>query len=312
MLVILSAAYTILLSPLSYYSGFRLSHRFGLSTQTFRAWLWDWAKGVALGLGLALIVVEVVYYLLGAFPVLWWLLAALAVLFFTVVLANLAPVLFVPLFYKLTPLANADLAGRLIQLAERAGARVRGVFVMDMSSKTTAANAALMGLGNTRRIVLGDTLLAHYDPDEIETVLAHELGHHVHADIPKGIALQSLLALGGFYAVHLVLRWGVQYFGYAGPTDVAAMPLLALVIGAFGAVVMPLTNAFSRYVEAQADRYALRMTAKPEAFARAMIKLADQNLSEMQPPRWVELLLYDHPAAARRVQRARDFAGQKD
>lgn len=309
MLVVLSAAYAILLSPLSYLSGFRLPHRFGLSTQSFPAWLWDWIKGAALSLGLGLIVVEVVYYLLGAFPDLWWLLAAIAMLFFTVVLANLAPVLFVPLFYKLSPLGDADLAGRLIRLAERAGAHVGGVFVMDMSSKTTAANAALMGLGNTRRIVLGDTLLARYDPDEIETVLAHELGHHVHADIPKGIAVQSLLTLGGFYAVHLVLGWGVGYFGYAAPTDVAAMPLLALVIGAFGVVVMPLGNAFSRRIETQADRYALRMTAKPEAFARAMIKLADQNLSELQPPRWVELLFYDHPAAARRVQLARDFAG---
>lgn len=307
MFLLLSSGYALLGVPLTLYSGFLLPHRFGLSTQTLAAWFWDLIKGCLVGGALGLIAVEVVYYLLASFTELWWLLAAVAMLLFTVVLSNLAPVLLVPLFFKLKPLSDEELAARLIGLANSAGTRVRGVYAIDMSSKTTAANAALMGIGNTRRIVLGDTLLARYDADEIETVLAHELGHHVHHDIPKGIAVQSFVTLVGFFLAHLVLRWAVQVIGYQSSADAAAMPLLALVLGALGVIAMPMSNAFSRHIETLADRYALRMTAKPEAFARVMVKLADQNLSEFAPPRWVELLFYDHPSAARRVALARRY-----
>ncbi|MFB0545932.1 MAG: M48 family metalloprotease, partial [Anaerolineae bacterium] len=171
--------YSFLTLPLSYYSGFVLPHRYGLSTQTLRAWLWDQVKGGLLGLVLGTLVMEVIYYLLRAFPNHWWLLTGAFILFFTVVLSNLTPILIVPLFFKLTPASDEELVERLTRLAQRAGTQVQGVFTMDLSSKTKAANAALMGLGNTRRVVLGDTLYERYTPDEIGAILAHELGHHV-------------------------------------------------------------------------------------------------------------------------------------
>ncbi|MBM3749078.1 MAG: hypothetical protein FJW34_25210, partial [Acidobacteria bacterium] len=162
---VFGAGYELLLAPLSFYGGYVLPRRYGLSTQSRRAWLGDQLKAAALGGVLGLAVLEVIYALLATFPGTWWLWAAVFLILGTVVLANLAPVLIVPLFYKFTPLADAELARRLAALAQRAGTRVRGVFTINLSSKTTAANAALMGWGNTRRIVLGDTLLAHYTPD---------------------------------------------------------------------------------------------------------------------------------------------------
>jgi len=306
------AAYGLLSAPLSYYSGFVLPHRYRLSTQTFRAWLWDRVKGAVIGGLLGLILLEVMYGLLRASPYWWWLWTALAMLFFTIVLSNLAPVLILPLFYKFTPLDDEELAGRLTRLAEQAGARVRGVYRFDMSSKTVQASAALVGLGNTRRIILGDTLLDHFTPDEIETVLAHELGHHVHGDLGQGILVQSVLTLGGLWLASPALRWGVILFGFRGVADVAAMPWLALVLGAFGLVTAPLSNTYSRWRERLADRYALETTGKPQAFARAMTRLADQNLSDANPERWVEVLLYSHPAISRRVAMAREMTKQEE
>jgi STE24 endopeptidase len=308
---VFGAGYELLLAPLSFYGGYVLPRRYGLSTQNLDSWFGDQLKALALGGVLGLIVLEVVYALLAAFPGTWWLWAAVFLIAVTVVLANLAPVLIVPLFFKFTPLADAELARRLAALAERAGTRVRGVFTINLSSKTTAANAALMGWGNTRRIVLGDTLLADYTPDEIETVLAHELAHHVHGDIWQGMAVQSFLLLAGLFLADRFLTWGVAHFAFQGPADVAAMPLLALAMALFGLVTMPLGNAYSRWRESAADAYALRATGKPEAFHSAMTRLANQNLAELTPARWVELLLYDHPPIAQRLARAERFQAEQ-
>ncbi|HXV42276.1 MAG TPA: M48 family metalloprotease, partial [Anaerolineae bacterium] len=179
--------YLILTAPLTYYSGFVLPHKYDQSTQTLKAWLIDQLKGLLIVGVLSLIVLEIIYALLGTFPQTWWLWTGLVMLIFTVLLSNLAPVLIFPIFYKYKPLDDEDLVSRLTELAAKGGTRVQGVYVFDMSSKTVAANAALMGLGNTRRIVLGDTLVEKFTANEIETILAHELGHHVHKDLPLGI-----------------------------------------------------------------------------------------------------------------------------
>jgi STE24 endopeptidase len=306
--IVFGGIYGLLDAPLSYYRGFVLPQRYGLSTQTFRAWLWDQVKAGAIGGVLGLILIEVMYALLRVSPDWWWLWTALVILLFSVVLSNLAPVLIFPLFYKFTPLEDEELAARLTRLAERAGARVRGVYGFDMSSKTVAANAAVVGLGNTRRIILGDTLLDNFTADEIETVLAHELGHHVHGDMGKGILVQSALTLGGLWLANLALEWGVVAFGFDSIADVAGLPWLALVLGAFGLITMPLSNTYSRWRERLADRYALETTHKPQAFATAMTRLANQNLAEADPERWVEVLLHSHPAISRRVAMAEEFS----
>ena len=303
-------AYGLAFFPLSYYSGFVLPHRYGLSTQTLRAWLIDDVKGAGLGIVLGGIVIEVIYAVLRAAPDTWWLWATAFMLLFNVVLANLAPVLIFPIFYKFKPLEDAELIARLTKLAERAHTKVRGVFTMMLSEKTTEANAALMGLGNTRRIVLGDTLYEKYSHDEIETILAHELGHQVHRDILLGLVVETLLTVVGFLIADIFLKWSVAQLGYSSIADLAAFPLLGLALGAFGLITMPIGNAYSRWRESLADEYALQTTRNAEAFIGAMEKLANQNLAELEPEGWVEWLLYSHPSIGKRIKRGEQFASR--
>jgi STE24 endopeptidase len=292
--------------PLTYYEGFVLPHRFEISNQTLRGWVSDQVKGLLLGSVLGGLLLEIIYVVLRLYPDTWWLWAAGILLLFSVILANLAPVLLMPIFYKFVPLGDeyADLKARLVRLAENAGTHVRGVYKFDMSRRTKAANAALTGLGNTRRIILGDTLLNEFSNDEIETVLAHELGHQVHKDIPIGMVVETVTTLVGLYLANLALHWGVSYFGFDGVGDIAAFPIFLLVLGLYGLVTMPLSNAFSRWRERRADEYALESTHKPQAFASAMTRLANQNLSDVDPEPWVEFLLYSHPALQKRIAMA--------
>src|SRR5712691_9032295 len=223
---------------------------------------WGQVALVAGALGLA--AVEVVYALLRATP-LWWLWAAAVFLAANVALAFVFPVWIVPLFYRLTPLADEELRERLLTLARRAGVPAVGVWIADQSRKSRTANAAVIGLGRTRRIVLFDTLAARFTPDEIESVLAHELGHHVHGDARRGLAVQGALTLASFWLADRLLRAGAPAFGLAGASDPAGMPWLALVLLALSLVALPLGNAFSRWVERQADDFALATTGNPGA-----------------------------------------------
>ena len=254
-----------------------------------------------------------IYAVLRAAPQTWWLWTAAILLLFQVVLANLAPILIMPLFNKVVPLGEeyADLSARLLRLAAQANTKVRGVYKFDMSRRTKAANAALMGLGNTRRIVLGDTLLTEFSADEIETVLAHELGHHVNKDIPVGLAVDTALTLIGLYVASLIMNWGVAVFGFTSPADPASLPLFILAMGLYGLITMPLGNAYSRWRERNADRYALRATNKPQAFISAMTRIANQNLGEVDPEPWEEFLLHSHPALGKRIALAQAYQTQE-
>ena len=299
--------YTIITAPLNYYSGFVLPHRYKQSVQSFQSWLVDQLKGAAISGVLGLVILVIIYGLMGLASQTWWLWAGGVMLLFTVLLSNLAPILIFPLFYKYKPLDNEELVQRLTRLAERAGAKVKGVYVFDMSSKTVAANAAVMGLGNTRRIVLGDTLVEKFTIDEIETVMAHELGHHVHKDLPLGIIVQSVITLVGLWLADFIIRWGISAFGYNGLTDPATLPLFIVAFTIFGLLTMPLGNTWSRWREVMADTYALETTQNPQAFISAMTRLANQNLAEAEPPAWIEFLLHSHPSISKRVVMAQSF-----
>src|SRR6266700_1731010 len=260
--LILMIGYQLITVPLGYY-GYTLSRRYGLSTMKLKGWISDLLKGFVLGLVFEGVVIMLIYALLAYQPQWWWLWVAIVLLFFSVIMANLAPVLIFPLFYKFTPLPEGELTERLMALVARANTKVRGVFSMHLSNKTTAANAALMGLGNTRRIVLGDTMTDRYSVDEIEVVLAHELGHHVHHDIWKLLLSQSVLMLGGLFVANMVLHWAVETLHlYSSLPDPATLPFLFLLMGLFGLIVMPISNGYSRSVECQADEYALQSTHK--------------------------------------------------
>jgi STE24 endopeptidase len=310
-IVVFGGIAALLELPLGYYSGFILPHRFGQSNQDFKGWLVDQLKGLLFSAPLGLIVLELLYLALRLTGGWWWLWAGAGMLVFSVILTNLAPILIMPLFNKFVPLGDehAELAGRLVKLAERANTRVRGVFKYDMSKRTKAANAALTGLGNTRRIILGDTLINEFSSDEIETVLAHELGHHVHKDFPILIASGTVITMGGLYLASLALNWAAGYFGFASPSDIASLPALGLVLGAYGLLTQPLDNAISRWRERMADEYALQSTGKNQAFASALVRLANQNLGEVYPEKWVVFMFYDHPPLGKRIRMASEAFG---
>jgi STE24 endopeptidase len=291
------------------YYGFRLEHRYQLSNLRLRAWIWDEVKGFLVGVILGGIVAELLYFIMRQAPEHWWLIAWAAFLGLFVLLAQLAPVILFPIFYKFAPLENEELKARLVRLGERAGTRVRGVYQWKLSEKSKKANAALTGLGNTRRIILADTLLANYSTDEIEAVLAHELGHHVHRHILKSILVQAGITFVGFWAANLVLHYAVDRMHmFETLSDFASLPLLMLVATTLSFLVLPLLNAYSRFNERQADRYAFRSIAAVAPFISAMNKLAEQNLAERSPSRWVEWLFHSHPAISRRVAAAEAWA----
>ncbi|MGA9042469.1 MAG: M48 family metallopeptidase [Terriglobales bacterium] len=291
------------------YYGFRLEHRFHLSNQRLRSWIWDETKGFLVGLVFAVIIVELLYFMLREFPVYWWLLTWVVFLGLFVLLAQLAPVILFPIFYKFEPLQDEELKQRLVRLGERAGTRVRGVYKWNLSEKSKKANAALTGLGNTRRIILADTLLDNYSPDEIEAVLAHELGHHVHKHILKGIAVQAGITLLGFWAANWALHYAVDRLHmFEELSDFANLPLLVLVSTVLSFLALPALNAYSRYNERQADRYAFESIASVDPFISSMNKLAEQNLAERTPSRFVEWLFHSHPAISRRLQAAQAWA----
>lgn len=306
----LGLPWLILTLPISYHTRFRLPHRYGQSTQTLRGWIADGLKGLGFAGVLGAPLLVGLFGLIQAAPGSWWIWATALYTFVTAVMAALAPLLVLPLFYHQTPLADdhVDLRDRLLDLASRVGARVEGVYRIDMSRRTRAANAALTGLGRTRRILLGDTLLESFSADEIETVLAHELAHHVHHDIPFSLVVETALNALGFLLVFGGLNIGVTWFGLAAPPDSAGLPWIGLLLGAFGLITMPLSNAYSRWRESLADDFSLEVTGKPEAFASAMTRLANQNLADARPAEWVVLLLYSHPPLQARIDKARKAA----
>ena len=298
-------------SGLDYYS-FRLEHRYHLSNQKLGSWLWDEFKGWLVGLALATILVEVLYFTIREWPQHWWLIAWAIFMGLFIFFAQIAPVVLLPLFYKFEPLEREELKQRLVRLSERAGTRVRGVYEWKLSEKSKKANAALTGLGATRRIILADTLLNNYSDDEIEAVLAHELGHHVHKHIPKSILVQVAITFVGFWAANLVLRFAVeQQHIFETLSDFASLPLLVLVSTVLSFMLMPVLNAYSRFNERQADRYCFQSISSVAPFISSMNKLAEQNLAERAPSKWVEWFFHSHPAITKRVAAAESWTRPK-
>lgn len=294
------------------YYGFLLEGRFKLSTQRFSSWAGDELKGFLVGLVLGTVVVEVLYLTIRQWPQHWWMLAWASFMALFILLAQLAPIVLFPIFYKFEPLDNEDLRRRLVVLSERAGTRVRGVYRWKLSEKSKKANAALTGLGATRRIILADTLLDNYTAEEIEAVLAHELGHHVHRHILKSIFVQAAITLFGFWAANWVLHYAVDQQMFEELSDFADLPLLALVSVVLSFLLMPALNAYSRFNERQADRYAFESISSVEPFITSMNKLAEQNLAERTPSKWVEWFFHSHPAISRRLAAAKEWGRKQD
>ncbi|HVP36584.1 MAG TPA: M48 family metallopeptidase [Terriglobales bacterium] len=314
-LVLLYALVFIILAfivglPSSYY-GFHLEQKYQLSNQNFSQWFGEQLKGLLVIFIIGVLAIEGIYFALKKAPRTWWIYVSIVFVFFTVLLINLAPVLIMPLFNTYNPLPQGEIRDKLIALSDKAGVKVEGIYEMNMSKQTKEANAMFTGIGNTKRIVLGDNLIKEYTPDEIEVVIAHEMGHNILHHIWKMIALMSFVSAVGFLIIHLTMgRIINRYKGrlkIEGPADIASLPLFMLIFVIFSLITLPVSPTCSRYLEHQADKYALDLTCNPEAFISAMNKLTYQNLSDPNPSPIIEFLLYDHPPASKRIKFAESY-----
>jgi STE24 endopeptidase len=293
---VVAAGYEVISLPIAGYRGWFLDRRYGLSTETLSQWLRDHLKGFLLGLVLAFGAALVFYAGIHVAGRRWWLAVAVAFSVLTVGLATVAPVVLMPLFYRFTPIAREALRDRLLDLCARARVPVLGVFEWGLGEKSTRANAALVGMAHTRRILLSDTLLAAYSDDEIAVILAHELAHHAHGDLWSGLALESAILIASLFAVSRLVP---------APADLSSLPLVMLVFGGVSVALSPLANAWSRRNERRADRFALDLTGLTSPFISAMRRLATQNLADERPSALTYWLFHSHPTIEERIAAAR-------
>lgn len=298
-------AFSAVLFPLSLYSDHYLEHRYALSHQSLNSWLWDHVKSLVIELAFTVAFLSVIYALLYATPQYWWIWATGVYVLLSIVLSALYPVWIMPLFNEFTPLPESDLTAAVRTFATESGLKVLGVFSWGLEEKTATANAALTGLGRTRRIILGDTMLKGYSQEEIIAVLAHEVGHYKHRDMTRLMIIGAALAFAGFFVVHLLLQALVAQFGFTSIADIGAFPLFIVGLFVFSLLTMPLSNAYSRKREYAADAYAVQAIGSAEPLVRALEKLAEQNLADKEPKAWIEALLHSHPSIHRRIAAAR-------
>ena len=305
-------AMAIIFSPINFYTGFYIEHKYNLSNQTFFKWIWEGAKGIAVSSVIGLPLLIFFYYTLNQFGNLWWLPFAVVLFIVSVILARVVPVFILPLFYKISPIEDEDLKNRINSLAADAGIKVENVYKFNMSKNTKKANAAFTGIGKSKRILLGDTLLENYTKDEIETVIAHELGHYKKKHIIKNIVIGTAASFLTLFAISFLYEISIQWFGFNKITIVAALPLLSLWIMLIGLIQTPLTNIISRKYEYEADEYAVTSTGKPSSFEATLEKLTEQNLGDKNPHPFVEWFFYSHPSIKNRISALKRFAKEKN
>lgn len=300
---------SVLSFPVSYYSGFYLEHKYNLSNQTFGKWIWESFKGLLVSLTIGIPILLLFYFSLNQFGDSWWFPFAVIMFFVSVVLAQIFPVLILPIFYKLTPIDNEELKERITVLAKNAKIKVENVFKFDMSKNTRKANAAFTGLGKTKRIILGDTLLDNFSDDEIETVIAHELGHYKKKHIVKNIIFGTIMSFLTLFLIAYLYKNSLSWFNFTSITQIAAVPLLALWSMLIGIIQTPLGNILSRKYEYQADEYAVKETGNAHVFISTLEKLNEQNLGDKEPHFFVEWFFYSHPSIKNRISAISSSAG---
>lgn len=301
--ITLSASLGIFLFPFSFYSEFYLEHKYNLSNQTFLKWLWEGMKGMFVGAAIGLPVLLFFFFVLNYFGSLWWLPFAIFLFLISVVLSQIVPIFILPLFYKIVPVESEELRSRIETLAASSSMKVENVYTFDMSKNTKKANAAFTGLGKTKRILLGDTLVNNYSLDEIETVIAHELGHYKKKHIVKNLIIGTATSFLTLYLLAVLYDASLSFLGFSSRTEIAALPLLSLWMMLISLVQTPLTNILSRKYEYEADQYAVELSQKPEAFISSLEKLTEQNLGDKNPHPAVEWFFYSHPSIDRRIEK---------
>lgn len=307
-LLFLFLAFSLLDLPLTLYRSFFLERRFSLSTQKFGAWVIDQIKSGILSYLFSLILLGVFYFVLGAFPGGWWLVISLFWIFFSLVLTKVLPVVIIPLFFKYKKLSDESLKERIFKLAGKMKVVLLDVFEIDFSKKTLKANAAFVGTGRTRRVILADTLKDKYTSDEIEAILAHEFAHCKLRHLSKLMCINSFVIAILFFIIYCTSAPVLEYFGFSSLSQLSALPVASIYFTLFGLVTSPLENGVSRVFEKDADRLALEVTGMPAAFISMMEKLAAQNLADRNPHPIIKFFFFDHPSIDERIAYARWYA----
>ncbi|HQY51042.1 MAG TPA: M48 family metallopeptidase [Ignavibacteria bacterium] len=298
---------SVITFPLSFYSDYTLEHKYGLSNQTIPGYFKEKIKGMLIGLLLGIPLLLIFFFIIKNYSESWWLILGAVMFFFSVIIGRLAPTLIMPLFYKFKPLENEEIKQKILSLCEKTGVRIRGIFEFDMSKNTKKANAAFTGIGKSKRIILGDTLLKNFSPEEIETVFAHEMGHYKKRHIMKLMTVSVFMTFAGLYLTSLAYSNSLNTFGFNSVSEIAALPLLFIYLSLFGLITSPISNILSRKFEWEADTFAIETTRDKGAFISAMEKLADQNLADKTPNKIIEFLFHSHPSIDKRIKFAEDY-----
>jgi STE24 endopeptidase len=302
------SALTLLSLPLDYYRGYIHEHKWKFSNQTVRGWLWEKVKAFLVSMAMAWIVLGLLLWIMALLPGLWWLVAGLAMALVSTVFATLFPVLILPLFNKYTPIQDRELTEALGNFLNKEGLKSGGFFKEDMSRQTKKENAFLAGLGKTRRVILSDNLINNMAVPEVVSVIAHEVGHYRHKHILKSILVGTAQQIVVFFGLDVVMRRVFPEFLSSTRSNLALLPIILIVMGALSGLLFgPLSMALSRRFERQSDRFALENTDDKQAFMTAMAGLANRNLANAYPARWMKILFYSHPPIGDRLIMAEEF-----
>ncbi len=291
----------LILLPLSYYRGYIIEHRFGLSNQTLAMWLSDYLKENGISILISSLGMMGIYALMVYIPGYWWIISSAVLAIFIVVLTYLNPILVDPLFYKFEKLEDTDLKRQIINITDKAGIEVNEVLVADASRKTSKANAYFTGVGGSKRIVVFDNLINNFSREEALNVIAHEIGHWYHWHIFKSIIIGAISGTTGLFLINVIFTRS----GMVG--DFKSILVLILLISVILFLLLPLQNAVSRNFERQADNFAMQATENPDAQIRLMVRLAESNLSNVSPNRYIKYFLYSHPPIMERIESAKNF-----
>ncbi len=300
--------------PVSFYIHSRLGRKYGLSKLTNKKWLWRYFKGNIAGFIISFPMFEGFYWLLRTFPNYWWIWATGIMVLFTIILSNLVPIILLPLFFKFDPLENnyPELATELVQLTEQIGIKTTRAFIWRVGEMATTSNAALLGLGNTRRIIIADTILDKYTSNEIKWILAHEIGHYKHHDFWKRIVLGSFTTFLIFLLTHLTFSSFANLFSYSTIIgDVSSIPVIGLCFWLFSFGIDIPTLWYSRRQEVATDDFASSIITDSATAKSLFIKMADQNLSDIDPPWWEKLFFMSHPSISERIKRVKKVKNKR-
>ena len=304
LLIVITTILGVVNIPFELWSQFVIEEKFGFNKSSFKLWVMDKIKGTLIGLVIGIPLLSLLLWFFKVLPETWWIWGFIAFFAFQLLMMVLYPVLILPLFNKLSPLPEGELKDRLMDLSERTGFRAKTIQVIDGSKRSGHSNAYFTGFGKFRRIVLYDTLIEQLTPEELEAVLAHEIGHYKMNHIPKMLTVSSLFMISGFYIIHLLSgsSWFIEGFGLPSDTGsmIPALLLFSLIAGYYTFWISPIMNFWSRKNEYEADNFAKDGLQDPMPLIHALRKLQTKNLGNLNPHPLYSAFHYSHPTIQER------------